>query len=83
MISPFTKKNYVSHTAADYTAILKSIETRLSLPALTLRGAAQPDMTEFFDFPNVPWATPPTPPTQPTDGTRNDQDLPEAQNQER
>jgi phospholipase C len=65
VISPFTKKNFVSHTVRDYTAILKLIETRFSLPSLTARDAAQDDMTEFFDFANVPWATPPTPPTQP------------------
>jgi phospholipase C len=64
VISPFTKKNYVSHTAMDYTAILKLIETRFKLPALTARDAAQPDMTEFFDFTNAPWATPPTTPKQ-------------------
>ncbi len=48
VISPFTKKNYVSHTVADMTAILKFIETRFNLPALTKRDAAQPDMTEYF-----------------------------------
>ena len=32
--------------------------------ALTKRDAAQPDMTEFFDFNNPPWMTPPTPPQQ-------------------
>jgi phospholipase C len=67
VISPFTKKNYVSHTTADYTAILKLIETRFGLPSLTKRDAAQMDMTEFFDFVNVPWWTPPTPPPQFTD----------------
>lgn len=66
VISPFTKKNYVSHTVADYTAIAKLIETRFGLPNLTNRDAAQMDMTEFFDFVNVPWMTPPTPPAQPT-----------------
>ena len=61
VISPFTKRNYVSHTAMDYTAILRLIETRFNLPSLTARDAApQSDMTEFFDFVNVPWATPPT-----------------------
>lgn len=65
VVSPFTKKNYVSHTVADYTAVLKFIETRFNLPSLTARDAAQFDMTEFFDFVNVPWATPPTPPAQP------------------
>jgi len=66
VISPFAKKNYVSHTVADYTAILKFIETRFGLPSLTNRDDAQMDMTEFFDFNNPPWMTPPTPPSQPT-----------------
>jgi phospholipase C len=68
MISPFSKKNYVSHTVADYTAWLKLVEVRFSLPSLTHRDAAQMDMTEFFDFDKVPWATPPNPPAQPTNG---------------
>jgi phospholipase C len=68
VVSPYTKKNYVSHTVADATAILKLIETRFNVPALTKRDAAQPDMTEFFDFSNPPWMTPPTPPAQATNG---------------
>ena len=68
VVSPFTKKNYVSHTVADYTAILKLIETRFNLPALTNRDAAQMDMTEFFDFQNPPWVSPPSPPAQVTNG---------------
>jgi phospholipase C len=68
VVSPFAKKNYVSHTIADYTAWLKLVETRFNLPSLTKRDAAQIDMTEFFDFENVPWSTPPTPPAQPTSG---------------
>ncbi|MGH9523824.1 MAG: alkaline phosphatase family protein [Terriglobales bacterium] len=66
VVSPFAKKNYVSHTAADHTAILKFIETRFNLPNLTARDKAQMDMTEFFDFTGKPWAVPPTPPAQPT-----------------
>jgi phospholipase C len=75
VVSPFTKKNFVSHTIADYTAILKLIETRFNVPSLTNRDAAQMDMTEFFDFQNVPWATPPSPPTQVTGGACNAQSL--------
>jgi phospholipase C len=71
VISPFTKKNFVSHTSADYTAILKFIETRFGLSSLTKRDAAQIDMTEFFDFGKIPWATPPTPPAQATGGNCN------------
>lgn len=68
VVSPFSRKNFVSHTVADYTAWLKLVETRFNLPSLTARDAAQMDMTEFFDFQNVPWKTPPTPPSQPTSG---------------
>lgn len=66
VVSPFTRKNYVSHTIADFTSILKLIETRFGVPALTARDAAQMDMTEFFDFANPPWLTPPSPPVQST-----------------
>jgi phospholipase C len=62
VVSPFSKKNFVSHTPADYTAILKLIETRFGLAPLTARDAAQMDMSdpsEFFDFKNAPWMTPP------------------------
>jgi len=66
VISPYSRKNYVSHTVADYTAILKLIETRFHLSPLTKRDAAQMDMSEFFDFANPPWMTPPVPPVQNT-----------------
>jgi phospholipase C len=68
VISPFARKNYVSHTVFDYTAMLKLIETRFNVPALSKRDASQADMSEFFDFANKPWAVPPTPPTQTTAG---------------
>ena len=68
VVSPYAKKNYVDHTVADYTAMLKFIETRWNLPALSARDTAQMDMTEFFDFSNPPWMTPPTPPAQNTSG---------------
>lgn len=64
VISPYAKQNYVDHTVADSTAILKFIETRWNLPALNARDAAQIDMTEFFNFSDPPWLTPPTPPAQ-------------------
>jgi len=64
VISPYTKQNYVSHTVADSTAITKLIETRFGVPSLTARDAAQPDLSEFFDFNNPPWMIPPVPPAQ-------------------
>ena len=38
VISPFSKKNFVSHTPMDYTAALKLVETRFNLPDLTKSG---------------------------------------------
>ncbi|HZP18454.1 MAG TPA: alkaline phosphatase family protein, partial [Terriglobales bacterium] len=63
VISPYAKKNFVSHQVRDFTAILKLIETRFTLPALTNRDAAQAPMddptTGFFDFNTGPWKVPP------------------------
>jgi phospholipase C len=65
IISPFVRKHYVSHTPMDHTAVIKFVESRFlgSSAHLTARDAAQPNLLEFFDFTDVPWATPPTPPT--------------------
>ncbi len=71
IVSPFAKKNFVSHTGMDYTAFLKFIETRWALAPLNARDAAMPTMEEFFDFTNPPWLTPPTPPEQNTNGSCN------------
>jgi phospholipase C len=65
IISPFTKKHYVSHTPMDHTAVIKFVENRFigSSAHLTPRDQAQPDLLEFFDFASAPWSTPPTPPS--------------------
>jgi phospholipase C len=64
IVSPFSRRHYVSHTPIDHTAIIKFVESRFIGPNahLTNRDAAQPDLGEFFDLQNMPWATPPTPP---------------------
>ncbi len=65
IISPFTRRHYISHTPMDHTAVIKFVENRFihNYTPLTNRDAAQSDLLEFFDFNNIPWATPPTPPT--------------------
>ncbi len=65
VLSPFTRKHYVAHIPMDHTAILKFVENRFigSSAHLTNRDDAQPNLLDFFDFVNVPWAIPPTPPT--------------------
>jgi phospholipase C len=61
VISPFTRKHYVSHVPMDHTAVIKFVETRFIGPSahLTNRDAAQPDLLDFFDFSNIPWKIPP------------------------
>jgi phospholipase C len=59
IVSPWARKNFVSHTPMDFTAYLKFIETRFGLQPLTARDAAMPDMQEFFDWTGEPWKTPP------------------------
>jgi len=62
VISPFTRKHYVSHIPMDHTAVIRFVENRFIGPSshLTNRDLAQPDLTDFFDFTNVPWQTAPT-----------------------
>ena len=71
IISPFTKKHYVSNTPMDHTAIIKFVEDRFigNGTYLTNRDAAQPNLLEFFDFNNTPWATPPATPAPVTPTT--------------
>jgi len=65
VVSPYARKHYVSHIPMDHTAIIKFVESRFigGSAHLTARDAAQPNLLDFFDFDNIPWATPPSPPT--------------------
>jgi phospholipase C len=69
VLSPFTRKHYVSHVPMDHTAIIKLVETRFlgNSASLTRRDMAQPDLLDFFDFTKVPWLTPPSGVPQPFD----------------
>jgi phospholipase C len=64
VISPFTKSGYVSHVTTDYTAWLKFVEKRFGLSALSARDgwSNTSDMSDFFNFQNPPWTTPPANP---------------------
>ena len=64
VISPFSRKHYVSHIPMDHTAIIKFVENRFIGPNahLTNRDAVQPGLLNFFDFEMAPWGVPPTPP---------------------
>ena len=60
IVSPFAKKNYVSSVVHDHTSILKLIETKWNLGALTYRDANADDLLDSLDFDNPPaFADPP------------------------
>jgi phospholipase C len=60
VISPYSKASSVSHVVHDHTSILRFIESRFALPALTNRDAAADPMLEFFDFNTPAFASPPS-----------------------
>ena len=59
VVSPFARRKYVSHTVSDQTSVLRFIETRFDLPALTKRDANADPLLELFDFAAPPFMTPP------------------------
>jgi phospholipase C len=59
-VSPYSKKGYVGHHVYDHTSILRFIEARFNLPALTARDANAEPLTDLFDFSTPAFATPPT-----------------------
>lgn len=54
VISPFAKPGFVSHTTYDFSSVLRFIEKRFSLPALTKRDAIANDLQDAFDFTQTP-----------------------------
>ncbi len=75
VISPFTRRHYVSHMPMDHTGVIKFVEDRFipGRPSLTAHDAKQPDLLNFFDFQGVPWKVPPSktsfPPPLPNSST--------------
>jgi phospholipase C len=59
VVSPYARKRFVSHAVHDHASILRFIETRFDLPALTRRDANAGAMLEFFDFESPPFLKPP------------------------
>ena len=67
VVSPYARPHYVSHRVYDHTSILRFIETRFDLPALTRRDANADPMLRMFKFRQPAFATPPTLPAAPID----------------
>jgi phospholipase C len=67
VVSPFSKPHFVSDAVNDHASILRFIELRFGLSALTNRDAQANPMLEFFDFAHGAFSTPPTLPPAPVD----------------
>ncbi|MCU1493760.1 MAG: Phosphoesterase family protein [Acidimicrobiaceae bacterium] len=50
VVSPYSKRNYVSHVYYDHTSILAMLERKWNLPALTYRDANANDLIDFIDI---------------------------------
>lgn len=60
VVSPFAKPGYVSSVVRDHTSVLRFLERKWNLGALTLRDAAADDLTECLDLDAPRLMTPPT-----------------------
>jgi len=61
IVSPYARRNYISPVVRDHTAILKFIERKWNLGALTFRDANADDLFDCLDFANPPaFLEPPT-----------------------
>ena len=67
VVSPFAKKGYVSHRTYDHTSIVRFVESRFVLPALTARDANAEAPWDVFDFEHPPTPNAPNVPDQPID----------------
>ncbi len=50
VVSPYSKPDYVSHVTSDHTSILKLVETKWNLPALTKRDANASNLLDMVDL---------------------------------
>ena len=54
VVSPLARRAYVAKNVYDHTSVLKMIEWRWNLPALTPRDAAARNLAEVLDFGSLP-----------------------------
>jgi phospholipase C len=59
VISPFSRRNYVSHVVHDHTSVLRFIETKFNLGALTRRDANASNLLDCLDFRSPAFLDPP------------------------
>ena len=50
IVSPYSRRQHVSHTVFDHTSILALVERKWNLPAMTYRDANANDLTDLIDL---------------------------------
>ncbi len=61
VVSPYARQNYVSHVVHDHTSVLKLVESKWNLPALTYRDLNADDLLDSVDLTSPPaFLSPPT-----------------------
>jgi phospholipase C len=78
VISPFAKRDYVSHVVHDHTSVLRFIETKFNLGALTRRDANADNLLDCFDFRRAAFLEPPilAAPGLPASGSKCSPEIP-------
>ncbi len=68
VVSPWARANHVSHTVYDHTSVLRFIETKWNLPALSYRDANVNNMVDCLDLRAPAFSVPPSLPPAPLPG---------------
>jgi phospholipase C len=78
VISPWARRDYVSHVVHDHTSVLRFIETKFNLGALTRRDANADNLLDCFDFRRPAFIEPPrlARPGLPASGSRCSPEIP-------
>jgi len=59
VVSPYARRSYVSHAVYSQASILRFIEAKARVPALSARDANSDPFTDMFDWKSPPFLTPP------------------------
>ena len=59
VVSPWARRGYVSSVLQDHTSVLRFVERKWNLGAMTRRDATAKDMTDYFDFRRPAFREPP------------------------
>lgn len=78
VVSPFARRDYVSHVVHDHTSVLRFIETKFNLGALTRRDANADNLLDCLDLDEPTFLEPPTlaAPGLPATGSRCTPEIP-------